>query len=509
MRLSILTSAAVLLLAASPAAAEDVPITPSPTPSAAQGVEIPDFATASWIVADANSGDVLAGQNIDEQRPMASTIKTLTALTLLPRLDHDSTYEGSARETLTEGMHVGVLAGNRYTVRQLFHGMMMRSGNDAAVALADAYGYQRTLDAMNAEARRVGAQSTVAMSPNGLDRPGQVTTAADLAQIFRVAIADPRLQEIMTTREFEFPATPPSNPTLPANTFTIFNNDNLLNSGYPGFLGGKSGFTSQAGRTYVAGADRDGRRLVVALLGIGGGTTQTARQVLDWSYANVDRLTPIGQLPPVPEPEQLTPEPAGSNASPDDVAPLPPDPQLQQQAQLIAERATAVARQVSASLPEPITADVAAQNAQTAVAAAVQQSGVTPATPVDTTVVAQTAQQAAAQAVTAAGGTPRTPTTSGLGADMLVAGLTTPPFVAAEPAPPAPERGLFATLLVGLLKALMWLLLFLGIAVVLLRVRAVRRQRQRRAAREAAMRQRAAGSPAADPTRHRVPSRTG
>ena len=77
---------------------------PSPTPSAAQGVEIPDFATRAWIVVDGSSGDVLAGQNIDEQRPMASTIKTLTALTLLPRLQYDSTYEALPAETLTEGL---------------------------------------------------------------------------------------------------------------------------------------------------------------------------------------------------------------------------------------------------------------------------------------------------------------------------------------------------------------------------------------------------------------------
>ncbi len=260
---TLIAAAVAVLLAATPAAAEDLPIAPSPTPSAAPGVEIPDFATKAWIVVDAGSGAILAGQNIDEQRPMASTLKTLTALTLLPRLQNDSVHEGTARETLTEGMHVGVLAGSKYTVTQLLHGMLMRSGNDAAVALADAYGYQRTLDAMNAEAQRVGATHTVAKSPNGLDQPGQVTTATDLAQIYRVAIQDPRLTQILTTREFEFPAQPPTDPTQSATTFTIYNHDTLLNENYPGFLGGKSGFTSQAGRTYVAGAERNGRRLVV------------------------------------------------------------------------------------------------------------------------------------------------------------------------------------------------------------------------------------------------------
>jgi serine-type D-Ala-D-Ala carboxypeptidase (penicillin-binding protein 5/6) len=460
MRTPIFAAAALLVLAVSPAAAEETPVTPSPTPSAAQGVEIPDFATRAWIVVDADSGDVLAGQNIDEQRPMASTLKTLTALTLLPRLQYDSTYEGNARETLTEGMHVGVLAGSSYQVSQLFHGMLMRSGNDAAVALADSYGYQRTLDAMNAEAQRIGATHTVAKSPNGLDQPGQVTTAADLAQIYRVAIQDPRLQEILTAREFEFPAQPPTDPKLAATTFTIVNHDNLLNSDYPGFLGGKSGFTSQAGRTYVAGAERDGRRLVVALLGIGGGTTATARRLLDWSFANVGQLSPIAQLPGIPDTEDVTPEAAGSH--PDDIAPLPPDPMMVQQAQVVGEQAIAATAQ-------------AAQSTQSAVTAV-----------------------------------PAATTPSGVGGTVTLGGFAGSPFVAPAPTeqPPA-GRGFLGTLLVGLFRALMWILLFLGIAVVLLRIRAVRRQKRRRAAYEETMRQRAARSRGPEPTPRRVPSRTG
>ena len=486
MRILIATTAA-LLLTATPVAAQESPATPSATPSAAEGVQIPDFATKTWVVVDAESGDVLAGQNIDEQRPMASTLKTLTALTLLPRLQYESSYEAIAEETLTEGMHVGVLAGSTYTVSQLFHGMMMRSGNDAAVALADAYGYQRTLDAMNAEAARIGATSTVAKSPNGLDKPGQVSTAADMAQIYRVAIQDPRLQEIMTARQFEFPAQPPKDPTKAQNTFTIFNNDNILNSDYPGFLGGKSGFTSSAGRTYVAGAERDGRRIVVALMGIGGGTTATARQVLDWSFQNIGQLQPIGRLPEIPASPQITPEPADSAGDPTDVAPLPPDPQAQQQAQLVAEQAIAAVQQGAANLPEPPSSE----EVLTAAAAAVEQAG-------------QYAQVAGNESP--AGAT----TGTGISADLMVGGFPQSAFVAAEPAPEVePQRGFFATLLIGLFKALMWILLFLAVAVVLLRIRAVRRQKRRRAQYEAAMRERSTRSREVDPTLRRTPSRTG
>lgn len=428
-----------MLLAATPAAADEV--LPSPTASAAQGVEIPDFATKSWIVVDASSGDVLAGENINEQLPMASTIKTLTSLTLLPRLQYDSVYEASPRETLTEGAHVGVLAGNRYTVEELFHGMLMRSGNDAAVALADAYGYQRTLDAMNAEAQRVGATSTVAKSPNGLDQPGQVTTAADLAQIYRVAIQDPRLREILTAKQAEFPAKPPQDPTLARSTFTIYNHDSLLTSDYPGFMGGKSGFTSQAGRTYVAGAERDGRQFVVALLGIGGGTTQTARQLLDWSFANAQQLTPIAQLPTVEDETAISAEPARAIADPNDVAPLPANAQTQ-----------------------PVVDTTGGEDVVTAAMAAASQA-------------------VAAAGTTSADTTAEVPTTTtGVAADMAVSGLQQPPFAGAAEPEPTPQRGLLATLVMGLFKAFAWLMLFLGVAVVLLRIRAVRRQKARRAA---------------------------
>ncbi len=471
---TVIASAALLLLAASPAVAEDV--APSPTPTAAQGVQVPDFATKSWILIDAESGDILAGQNFDEQRPMASTIKTLTALTLLPRLQYDSVYEAKPQETLTEGAHVGVLAGNKYTVSQLFHGMLMRSGNDAAVALADAYGFQRTIDAMNAEAQRIGATSTVAKSPNGLDQPGQVTTAKDLAQIYRVAIQDERLRQILTVREADFPAKAPEDPTAARTTFTIYNNDSLLERGYPGFLGGKSGFTSQAGRTYVAGADRDGRKYVVALLGIGGGTTKTAGRILDWGYENAASLQPIGELPAVPEAEQVEAIPAGSQTG-DDVAPMPLDPVLQEQVTATvanAEQVVLLAQQVDMPTPEDIAAA-----AQSSAATALSVAG---GEPIDASQVASDAQTVTAAAVAAAG-TGTTPVTSNStpGAVVMVSVPAQAPVAAPADTQEEPsERGFFASLLIGLFKAFAWLMLFLGIAVVLLRIRAVRRQKARR-----------------------------
>lgn len=484
---------ALTLLCAAPAVAEESTAVPSSAPVAAADVKVPDFRTQAWLVADADSGDILAGQSYDVQRPPASTLKTLTALTLLPRLQYDSTYEAIPNEALTEGAHVGVLAGNDYRVSELFHGMLMRSGNDAAVALADAYGYQRTLDAMNAEAQRIGATSTVAKSPNGLDRDGQVTTAADLAQIYRAAIRLPNMQEILTAKTAEFPGRPPIQPTDERGSYAIYNHDTLLTSDYPGFLGAKSGFTSRAGRTYVAGAERDGRTLVVSLLGIGGGTTETARRVLDWSFDNLGALTPVGSLPALPDAPDVTAEPAASHG--EDIAPMPPDAQTINDVTAIAQEAMATAARAGAVQQAVVSEDPAA----VATANPAQDSGLDPQ---------QVAQDAIAAAALAAG-EPVAENSTGVAASI---GAAAAEPVIAVPAPAEPEsasqRGFFATLLIGLFRTFMWLLLFSGIAVVGLRIRAVRRQRARREAYLRATAARVAENLPADSSFGRDPART-
>ena len=174
--------------------------------------------------------------------------------------------------------------------------MLMRSGNDAAVALADAYGYQRTLAAMNAEAARIGATNTTAKSPNGLDQPGQVTTAADLAcRSTAWRFRDPRLQEILTAKQAEFPdsrrrirrrpaATSRSSTTTTSSIRTIpvsWEAERLHQPGGQDVCGRR--------RTGWPSTDRRAARHRR-------GTTQTAGQLLDWSFANADRLSPIGQL---------------------------------------------------------------------------------------------------------------------------------------------------------------------------------------------------------------------
>jgi D-alanyl-D-alanine carboxypeptidase (penicillin-binding protein 5/6) len=250
---------------------------------------------------DAGTGNVLAAKDPHRPLPPASTIKVLTALTLMPRLDLDSYYSATLQDVNQPGTRIGLRAGKQNKVYDLFAGMMMNSGNDAASAVANAAGgWDQALEWMNEEARRVGAVDTVAETPNGLDRHGQVTTAVDLAAMFRAALQLPELVEIMQTKQL--PAE-----TVDGRTIPLYNHNKLLQLNYPGHLGAKTGTTSMAGKTVVSAFLRDGRTLIFAMMRYGGYMERVSKPIYDWGFANADRVVPVEVLPaPGPAP-QVTP----------------------------------------------------------------------------------------------------------------------------------------------------------------------------------------------------------
>lgn len=196
----------------------------------------PAFPAGAFLVADAGSGDVLLSFNSKVQSLPASTIKTLTALTLVPRLDPATTIKAMPEDAAVDGTKVGIDPGALYTADQLFHALMMASANDAAVALARANGgLAPTVAQMNEVAHGLGAVDTVAKNTSGLDAAGQVTTAYDLALIGRAALADRRIARIMTTKTAKFPdGRPPRGQTR--GVYEI-NNHNRLLWNYDGTLG--------------------------------------------------------------------------------------------------------------------------------------------------------------------------------------------------------------------------------------------------------------------------------
>ena len=263
----------------------------APAPAAADpniqpvgSIPIPDGPAPAWIVADMDSGQVLAGRDLYAAHPPASTIKTLLALTALDEVSLDATVVANEADAHVECNCAGIKPGRTYTARQLLDAVLLVSGNDAANTLADLLGgYQSAVDKMNAKAAAIGATNTHATSPSGLDGPGGSgwTTPHDLAAIFRAAMANPVFAEITAQPVAMFPTDTGDKPLL--------NQDELL-ARYPGAIGGKTGFTDAARKTFVGAADRSGRRLVIAMMyGLihEGGPTywDQAAMLLDWGFA--------------------------------------------------------------------------------------------------------------------------------------------------------------------------------------------------------------------------------
>ncbi len=247
-----------------------------------------------WLVADAGTGAVLGAQDPHGRYYPASTLKTLTLLTLTPVLDPALVVEGTTEDEAVEGSRVGLVRGGQYPVSLLFQALMMQSGNDAANALARAAGGPGpTLAAMNATARRLQAFDTVAGTPSGLDVAGQSSSPYDLALVMRQLVADPVTLAVLQTRTAQMPPVPGL-----TEGYQIQNDVALLDS-YPGTLGGKNGFTDAARHTFVAAAERDGRRLVVSLMQaerVPVPPADQAARLLDWGFAVPAGASEAGRL---------------------------------------------------------------------------------------------------------------------------------------------------------------------------------------------------------------------
>ena len=264
-------SIAISLLLASPTAA-------APSPELAGAVAPPDGPAQAWLVADLDTGQILGSQDPYGAHAPASTIKPLLAMVVLDQLSPDAAIRATAANTQVECSCVGVVPGQVYTARQLLDGLLLVSGNDAANTLADMLGgYQVAVQKMNAKAAQLGLRSTKAGSPSGLDGPGweSVTSAHDLAVIYRQALRYPLFAQIVHQPSALFPDR--------SGYREIKNQDHLLPS-YPGFLGGKSGFTDLAQETYVGMAQRNGHRLIVVEMHGSGPLWDQAGQLLDWGF---------------------------------------------------------------------------------------------------------------------------------------------------------------------------------------------------------------------------------
>ncbi|MDA4110483.1 D-alanyl-D-alanine carboxypeptidase family protein [Mycolicibacterium holsaticum] len=290
-RLLIGLTAALCLFLGQSAAATAAPLG---VEQPAGSVPIPEGPAQAWVVADMDSGAVLAGRDEFGQYAPASTIKVLLALTVLDELPLDATVVANEADTKVECNCAGVTPGMVYTARQLLEALLLVSGNDAANTLATMLGgHDVAVTKMNAKAALLGAYGTNAGSPSGLDGPGIAMWSSphDLAVIFRAAMANPVFAQITSQPTAAFPTK--------TGDKVLVNQDELLQR-YPGTIGGKTGFTDIARKTFVGAAERNGRRLVVALMyGMNEPGQPTywdqAATLFDWGFA-LDPNASIGRL---------------------------------------------------------------------------------------------------------------------------------------------------------------------------------------------------------------------
>jgi serine-type D-Ala-D-Ala carboxypeptidase (penicillin-binding protein 5/6) len=249
----------------------------------------------SWVLADLDSGQVLAARDPHARQRPASLIKVLLSLVVLRDLKMDTPYTGTWDDANQDGTRVGIGPDGKYTNDLLLHALLMHSGNDAAHAFAmQLGGVDQAVTKMNALAKSSGALDTRTATPAGLDGPGMVSSAYDLALLFRQAMQDKHFADAVRTEQINFPGWG-DKPAF------VVGNDNPLLYNYDGDLGGKTGYTDDALHTYINAAQRGSHRIVlVGMRGTMSPVTQMYTQskpMMDYGFAlEAAKAQPVGQL---------------------------------------------------------------------------------------------------------------------------------------------------------------------------------------------------------------------
>ncbi len=245
----------------------------------------PSVRAASAVLVGVGSRRVLWEKDGRVRRAPASTTKIMTALAVVERGGLDEMVTVSPRAAATSGSTVWLSAGETLSVRDLLYGLLLTSGNDAAVALAEhvAGSVDDFARLMNEEARAIGATDTHFRNPHGLDEPGHYTTARDLALIAARALQEPLVARIVATKRATI--------AWPGHEVDrALRNKNRLLWEYEGADGVKTGFTDEAGKCLVASATRGGLHLVAVVMGspdIWG----DAAAILNYGFAKLSAAT--------------------------------------------------------------------------------------------------------------------------------------------------------------------------------------------------------------------------
>lgn len=262
----------------------------APSPLAVQLAGAPDLLRTefrkpprSGLLFDIDSGRVLWRHRPERVLPIASLTKMMTALVVVDRVPEGALVPVTREALAYTGSGVGVLPrGKRIGVSVMLHGMLLPSGNDAAIALAQraARTAPRFVALMNERAKAMGLACTHFSTVSGIRDRGNASCAPDLAALARAVLREPRLARIVRRRSAVLPF------PIKGGRIYLYNNNPLLRMGYRGTTGVKTGYTEAAGRCLVATVRRGSRRLGVVLLNSPDPGTQ-ARRLFDRAFARL------------------------------------------------------------------------------------------------------------------------------------------------------------------------------------------------------------------------------
>ncbi len=339
----LVTSATLLSLSVTAPAALAAP-TPSTTPTAtppaqmstvggarlgmpgtqvnlAPGVPVlpKDLTARSWIVSDAESGEVLAAHNAHWALPPASTLKMLFADTVLPRFPKGTQHKVAPSDLKGVGVGssvVGIKEGATYSVHDLWLGVFLRSGNDAVHVLSQMNGgIKQTVQDMQDHAEELQALDTHVVSPDGYDAPGQVSSAYDLTLFARSGLQKKDFRDYCSTVSAKF------------GSAEIRNTNRLLSGDtdvpvYQGIAGVKNGNTTHAGATFTGVAERNGKVLLVTVMNPEkrehNEVYKETAKLFDWGFQAVGKVNAVGELVPPKSAASATPQPGPSTSAAQD-----------------------------------------------------------------------------------------------------------------------------------------------------------------------------------------------
>jgi len=264
-----------------------VPLSPAYL-RALQSYKSPLVTARGAVLLDTASGAVLYAKNPDERMAPASLTKMMTALVAVEQAPLAQQITASAN-VYTEPVVIGLDPGETMRLEDLLYGLLLTSGNDAAIAIAEGVGgtLPRFVSLMNAKAESLGLTNTRFLNPHGLDAPGHYSTALDLARLTAAMMREPVLARVVGAREY----------TVVGPPLYMFRTSNPLLGRYDGVDGGKTGFTDRAGRCLTVSATRAGHQVVAVMLD-SDNIALDGQRLLDYAYGNYEWLpvTPAAAL---------------------------------------------------------------------------------------------------------------------------------------------------------------------------------------------------------------------